>query len=54
MCQTKKISLVIHSAFSLKIKSTVVKVKWIFHDIIMINRCPNETGNENNVSKSGY
>ena len=47
MCQTKKISLVIHSAFSLYIKSTVVKVKWIFYDIIMITRCPNETGNGN-------
>ena len=54
MCQTKKISLVIHSAFSLYIKSTVVKVKLIFYDIIMITRCPNETGNGNNVLKSGY
>ena len=53
MCQTKKISLVIHSAFSLYIRRTVVKVKWIFYDIIMITR-PNETGNGNNVLKSGY
>ena len=54
MCQTKKISLFIHSALSLYIKSTVVKVKWIFYDIIMITRCRNEMGSGNNVFESGY